>query len=256
MTDADRILLHAALDGELDALALDAFERRLSAEPDLAREFNSLKALRSSLRALPAQRAPGEFRARIEALAAAPAAPVASQPPATARRAPLMAIAASVAALGIGLVAGARLAPTGGGADVERQILAGHLRGMMSSRPVDVVSSDQHTVKPWFAGKLAVAPVVIDLAAEGYPLEGGRIDVIDGEPAATLVYRAGKHVVSVTRLPPAAQGAAIPAHREIDGHALVRWSDGGATYVAASDAAPAEVEALAAAFRKSAASFR
>lgn len=240
MNEADRLLMQAALDGEMDAPALASFERRLASEPDLAQAYARLLALRGALRAMPAPRAPADLRARLAELAAAPARPT--------QRANWRALAASLAALGIGLAAGYTSAPR---ENIDREILAGHLRGMISTRPVDVGSSDQHTVKPWFAGKIAVSPATPDLAAHGFVLEGGRIDVIGGEPAPTLVYRAGKHTISVTRLPDAvARRLGANFHAAIDGHALVGWRGGGADYVAASDANAAELAAFADVFRK------
>src|SRR6202000_2989297 len=76
--------------------------------------------------------------------------------------------------------------------------VAGHVRALAAGTPFDVASSDRHTVKPWFAGKVTFAPQVVDLADKGFPLVGGRVDVIDGRTAATLVFRHDKHIVSLT----------------------------------------------------------
>ena len=255
MNEADRLLMQAALDGEMDAPSLASFEQRLAREPDLSRGYVEMQALRSALRAMPAARAPDELRAKIAAMAA-PAdttfspepGPPASGRPASPRVANWGAIAATLAALGVGLGVGYRSAPR---PDIGREILAGHVRGMISTHPVDVVSSDQHTVKPWFAGKIAISPQTPDLSAQGFVLEGGRIDMIDGEPSPTLVYRAGKHAISVTRLPDAAARRMAGTFQDMrDGHALVGWSVGGVNYIATSDASAAEVKALAAAFQK------
>lgn len=242
MNEADLLQMQAALDGEMDALSLAAFEQRLAREPDLARAWAEMQALRSRLRAMPTVRAPDALRARVEALAAPAVTP--------ARKfGRWSSLAASVAALGLGLAIGWTTASHG--PDIDREVLAGHLRGVISAHPVDVASSDLHTVKPWFAGKLTVAPAVPDLAASGFRLEGGRIDVIAGEPAPTLVYQAGKHLISVTRLPDAAARIlALPGRRGIEGHSLLAWRANGVSYVAASDAAPAELDAFETAFSK------
>lgn len=245
MNETDRLLAQAALDGEMDGPSFAAFEQRLAHEPELARAYGELQTLRAAMRAMPAARAPQELRAKIAAMAGDRATVV------SARRAPATnwrAMAASVAALGIGLAIGYTSAPR---ENFDREVLAGHLRGMISTRPVDVVSSDRHTVKPWFAGKISVAPVTPDLSAQGFELEGGRIDMVGGEPAPTLVYRSGKHTISVTRLPDAAARRLGATFRgAIDGHALFGWSAGGASYVATSDAEAAELAAFADAFRK------
>ena len=104
-------------------------------------------------------------------------------------------------------------------------------------------------MRPWFAGKLATPPDVADLAAAGFPLEGGRIDVIDGQAEPTLVYRRGPHTISLTRLPEADMRPDIgPGHRSVAGHATLTWRHGSHRYFAVSDASPAELDALRAAF--------
>ena len=242
MTESDLLLLQVALDGEMDAPSFAALEARLRSEPELAATYAQLRALRRGMRAIPVPRATDVFRAKISALGATPTSARSAWPTSHWR-----AIAASFVMLGIGLVAGWTAAP--GRPDLEQEVLAGHLRGMISNRPVDVISTDQHTVKPWFAGKLAVAPAVPDLSAQGYGLEGGRIDVVEGQAAATLVYRMGNHVLSVTRLPVA--GVRTPIRmtdREINGYVVVLWSQGGVTYVATSDASRDKLSAFAKTF--------
>jgi anti-sigma factor RsiW len=117
----------------------------------------------------------------------------------------------------------------------------------MATQAVDVASSDRHTVKPWFNGKLPQSPRVVDLAAQGFPLVGGRIDVIGLTPVATLVYRARLHVISLTALPQRRR-AGLPDH-PIDGYNLVEWTDGQLAYWAVSDLAAPELENFAKAFR-------
>jgi len=132
--------------------------------------------------------------------------------------------------------------------DWQEAILASHLRATMSGHVIDVASSDRHTVKPWFDGKLAFAPEVIDLAPQGFPLVGGRIDVIDFQPVPTLVYRAGKHLVSVTAIPGGAR-LLPPAERDDRGFHTISWNAGSVLYVAVSDAAPEAIAALLQAFQ-------
>ena len=110
-------------------------------------------------------------------------------------------------------------------------------------------SSEHHTVKPWFNGKISFAPIVVDLKEQGFPLVGARIDVVNLAPAATLVYRAGKHLISLTEMPNA-QAPTGPAgeHRE-QGYLALSWNDGQMAFWAVSDAAPEELERFVEAFR-------
>src|SRR6202011_3932250 len=85
---------------------------------------------------------------------------------------------------------------------VAREVVAGHIRGLLAPQPFDVASSDPHTVKPWFTSRLPESPQVPDLAAQGFALLGGRVDVINNRPVATIVYKHAAHTVSLTTLRP------------------------------------------------------
>ncbi|MGB7210840.1 MAG: hypothetical protein WBD27_19450 [Pyrinomonadaceae bacterium] len=128
-------------------------------------------------------------------------------------------------------------------------IMDGHLRAQMSQRPTDVASSDQHTVRPWFAGRVTQAPMVVDLNQEGFLLLGGRVDVIDAEPVATLVYARRKHVISLFVLPRDSRAGRLAPGQSIKGYNLVRWSAGAVEYWAASDLNSAELETFARLFQ-------
>jgi anti-sigma factor RsiW len=133
--------------------------------------------------------------------------------------------------------------------DVAKEVVSAHIRALMAPQPTDVASSDHHTVKPWFNGKLAFAPMVVDLSAKGFPLVGGRIDVVRVAPVASLVYSHGKHLVSLTEMPNT-RGGPGPLERHLEqGYLALSWSDEGITYWAVSDAAPNELENFAALFR-------
>ena len=125
------------------------------------------------------------------------------------------------------------------------QLVAAHVRSLMVDAHLsDVASSDQHTVKPWFAGKLDYVPVVADLAAAGFPLVGGRLDYLDGRPVAALAFRRRQHVINVFESPTSAADAA-PVTRTVRGYSVVRWTHGGLEFRAISDASAGEVELLA-----------
>jgi len=116
-----------------------------------------------------------------------------------------------------------------------------HVRALTSQRLFDVRSSNQHTVKPWFQGKLDFAPVVNDLAPSGYPLTGGRLDYIDGRPVAALTYRSRLHVLNLFEWPAADAGDAKPELVTRNGYSMVRWKRGGLQYWLVSDASGADL---------------
>jgi anti-sigma factor RsiW len=124
-----------------------------------------------------------------------------------------------------------------------------HLRALMAAHPFDVASSDRHTVKPWFNGKIPQAPRVVDLAREDFPLVGGRIDVITGEAVPTLVYRRRQHFISVSALPDPKDAPPGVQRRTIRGYNLIGWRDGGTAYWAVSDLGAGELESFVQAFR-------
>ncbi len=120
-----------------------------------------------------------------------------------------------------------------------------HVRSLMGSHLADVASTDQHTVKPWFAGKLDFSPPVIDLAADGMPLAGGRLDYVEGHPAAALVYRSGPHVINLFLWPAADGKARSPQLLARRGYNLVHWTQGGMQAWAISDLNASELQAFA-----------
>ncbi|WP_158817008.1 anti-sigma factor [Methylocapsa sp. S129] len=256
-SDDPTLLLHAALDGELDAAGMIAVERRLAADPALAAEYARLAALRDAIRArLPRTSAPDSLRARVIAMAQAPSP---AKPAAPRRAWRFDARYASLAAsLALGIVLGAGvyglLAPPADD-DVQRAIVAGFVRGRLSGQPVDVATSDRHTVKPWLAGKIAGATTVVDLKADGFPLVGGRIDVVGKNPVPTLVYQRREHQIALSEMP-GAGAASEPRRATRDGYSLIEWDDAGRLYAAVSDLPPAELDAFAAAFRRAAAAER
>jgi anti-sigma factor RsiW len=123
------------------------------------------------------------------------------------------------------------------------QVVDGHVRSLMASHLTDVVSSDQHTVKPWFNGKLDLAPPVGDFAAQGFALVGGRLDYLAGHPVAALVYRHNEHLINLFVLPSAGSDSA-PTHLARRGYALLHWVKGGLDYWAVSDINAPELDAL------------
>jgi anti-sigma factor RsiW len=131
-----------------------------------------------------------------------------------------------------------------------REIVAAHVRSLMGAGHLnDVASSDQHTVKPWFSGKLDFAPPVQDLANAGFALTGGRLDYVDGRAVAALTYRYRQHVVNLFLWPASDARDAQPVALSRQGYALLHWERGGMHYWAVSDMSPAQLAPFAEALR-------
>jgi anti-sigma factor RsiW len=133
---------------------------------------------------------------------------------------------------------------------VTEALVDDHVRALMAPRPTDVSSSDQHTVKPWFAGRITQAPRVVDLAKDGFPLVGGRVDVIGRAAVPTLVYSRRQHLISLTAIPGAAGTQPAPTVRTKQGYNLISWTADGVSYWAVSDLNPSELETFARLFRE------
>jgi anti-sigma factor RsiW len=238
----DSILLHAYLDGELDPANALAIERRMAVEPALAAEYKRLEALQRLLRErFPHEGPSAELRARIEAAVGIKRARV---QPSWRALAASIAITAMVTGGATWIVRGPEF-----GDPVRDAVVAGHIRSLMASQPVDIVSSDRHTVKPWFNGHIPEAPRVVDLAKENFPLVGGRIDVVGRKPVPTLVYRRHAHFISLTAVPAASRANSSPAHREADGYGVVRWTENRVAYWAISDVGAEELDSFVRLFR-------
>jgi anti-sigma factor RsiW len=125
-----------------------------------------------------------------------------------------------------------------------------HVRSLMADHLTDVLSSDHHTVKPWFAGKVPFAPNVPELQTQGFPLIGGRAEFVAGHTAAALVYGRGLHKINLFIWPSSAGDSGAPK-TTYEGYSLVHWTDRGLTYWAVTDAAASELDAFARAFRAS-----
>jgi len=237
-----RLLVHAYLDGELDPANALAVEQRMAGDPALAAEGERVAALQRLLRErLPREAAPPALRGRIEA----------SVGMRRARPQPSWRALAASVVLAATLASGSTwlaLSPERGDA-VRDGVVAAHIRALMAPQPIDVASSDRHTVKPWFNGRIAQAPRVVDLADADFPLVGGRLDVIGRTPVPTLVYHHRKHLISVVALPAAGRANSAPEAGTADGYNMLHWTADGVFYWAISDVASADLDKFVELFR-------
>jgi len=218
--DDARVLMHGHLDGELDLAADLEVQRHIEECPRCVSEYAALRAMRTRLRDEEFRfEVPPALREKIRhAIPASPRSRPAPQRSGAyqAQRGPWIPRAIRFALpMAIGAMLALIIAPHTTGPSVDQrlagEVVASHVRSLMATHLMDVASTDQHTVKPWFNGKLDFSPPVTDFAKDGFPLMGGRLDYIDGRPVAALVYQHGKHVINVFMWPGA--GATTGAER-------------------------------------------
>jgi anti-sigma factor RsiW len=238
---AAKELIEAYVDGELDATQKSEVRGHLEGCISCAETHWQLQEMRTNLRReAPRYEAPSYLRDRIsQSLRQEPLRVVNSVAP---KNVPWnwMAIAASILlAISIGWnIQMLRTRPSDQNL-IASEIISSHVRSLMGDHLLDVPSTDQHTVKPWFNGKIDFSPAVEDLATQGYPLIGGRIEYIDEKPVAVLVYQRRKHIINVFIRP--AENASSSEELQRRGYNLVQWTKSGMTYWAVSDLNLAEL---------------
>jgi anti-sigma factor RsiW len=239
------ILLNALIDSELDAGHVRDVEKHVTTCSACAQMLTELRDLHDAVSAAGLKMAaPAHLRSRIEKALPLPSARVIAprkffQP---SRRtffggfAVGSALSAALAASLVLTVVGTDKQQT-----IANEVVSAHIRSLQAGHLMDVETSDQHTVKPWFNGRLDVAPPVIDLTAQGFRLLGGRLDYIDGEPVASVVYQRRKHIINLfvaRRLGASQASARLEA---IQGYNVRNWSEAGLDFWAVSDIAPDEL---------------
>jgi anti-sigma factor RsiW len=233
--DEAEVLLHALIDRELDAGHAREVEDHIASCPHCAAQLAAYREMSKLIAGADLRfTAPASLRRRVEAALPQPKAPN--------RRAVLrgFAMGSAVSAMAAtGLVA--IVLRSDDESRINSEIVSAHLRSLQAGHLTDVVSTDQHTVKPWFNGKLDVAPPVLDLTALGFTLVGGRLDYLDARPVGAIVYRRRLHVINLF----VAQTANAETHAArtemFQGFNIRSWSEGGLNFWAVSDLAADEL---------------
>jgi len=234
------------LDGELDLSQTIEMETHLQVCGECARELERQQALRAALqRSSLAYAAPEALRERIQSSLRAPA-PIEAPERAGGWNAmqvlrPLLVLgwAGAFAVLALCALIAWQLVPGLHGPSSDQrlatEVLTSHVRSLEANHLMDVVSTDQHTVKPWFDGKLDFSPPVEDLASDDFPLVGGRLDYLEGRQVAALVYQRRKHFINVFVWPDTRGSSSTQTIQPQQGYNMMRWSRGGFQFWAVSD---------------------
>jgi anti-sigma factor RsiW len=226
-------LMHAYADGELDLVRSLELEKHLATCATCSGAYESIRRLKTTLKSDPLYfKAPLGLERRIHTSIYGEKRRPASAPLAWAK---LLRIAIPLGAALIALL----LIPVFTGRSIDdrlvQEVTASHVRSLMGDHRTDIASSDQHTVKPWFEGKLDFAPPVVDLAAQGFPLVGGRLDYIEGRTVAALVYQRHKHSINLFIWPAVTQSNRSEKMRVQKGYNVIHWRASGMNFWAVSD---------------------
>ena len=235
-------LIHGYADGELDLVRNLEMDRHFRDCPACSGAYERVQGMRSAIAAgAPYFRTPSGLEQRLRSRLRQAAEPDAVRP-----RAPLrwqwIGIAAAVLIGAFTVIAIIRRPAAT--ELLARDVVASHVRSLMAAHLTDVPSTDQHTVKPWFNGKLDFSPTVGNFAEQGFPLIGGRLDYVNNRPVAALVYRRHQHVINLLVWPASGQSDSSVAETELQGYHLLYWTKAGMTYWAISDLNTAELRQL------------
>lgn len=241
--ELSRTTVHGYVDGELDATSAADFERHLESCPECRNVARQIEQLSSRLRQSELyEHASPQFVQRIRTELSLDRAEKPAR--ASSWRSFLMP-AFSLASVAVAFLALLFLVrPHAQPAQVTAELVDAHVRSLQPGHLMDVVSTDQHTVKPWFDGKIDFIPPVADYAEKGFALVGGRLDVVDGHNVAVLIYARSKHMVDLFAWPTRPGEAALDGNGSRQGYNWVVWHSGDMTLCLVSDAAPASLEQL------------
>jgi mycothiol system anti-sigma-R factor len=242
--DFSGTLLHAYFDGELDAVRAAEFERHLENCRECTATLGAAESLRSSLqRAQLYETAPPELRKKIRSELRISAASTSRSPVAAWRW--LAAAAAILLVTAVAWFAVPHFRSDSPESVTSAEVIDAHIRSLQAGHLTDVASTDQHTVKPWFDGKLDFIPPVHDFVDEGFPLVGGRLDVLGGRNVAALVYGRRKHFINVFVWPTKNPDTPIHPPGSRQGYQWVHWRHQGMEFCAASDVSAQDLHELA-----------
>ncbi|HEX4164170.1 MAG TPA: anti-sigma factor [Bryobacteraceae bacterium] len=236
--------LDAYVDKELDVITASQFDRHLAECAACRAKADQYRQLHDSVQAhMEYFQAPGEFEQRLRARLY----PSSQQQQKPIRREWFpgwrgwWAVAASILAVLLFTAALLQMTRRPSASDMlADQVVSSHIRSLLANHLSDVVSTDQHTVKPWFSGKLDFAPVVKDLSSKGFPLAGGRLDYLDNRPVAALVYKRRQHTINLFLWPSTASDSS-PRTLTSRGYNVVHWTHAHMTYWAVSDVNAADL---------------
>jgi anti-sigma factor RsiW len=234
------------LDGEVDLVRTIEIEAHLKGCSACTQELEGLKALRATLqRSSFKYGAPTALRERIQSSLSASSVAEVRKRKINWPSLNFLQLAGAFALLALISVTGwqwtARLRTTSSEQRIAAEVFSSHVRSLEANHLMDVVSTDQHTVKPWFDGKLDFSPPVEDLASDSFPLVGGRLDYLDGREVAALVYQRQKHFINVFVWPDRDRTNSTQIIESRQGYNITRWTHGGFQFWAVSDVSEPDI---------------
>jgi anti-sigma factor RsiW len=238
--DEIRELLDAYVDGEIDLVSSREIDQHLRSCGECRGAKEQIQNLHTAITSdSPAYRAPAHLRKNVRAALRREV----KRDRKTFSLWPIFATAAACTAviLAVALLQATRMSHPNSIAD---EVIANHVRSLLATHLVDVASSDQHTVKPWFDGKIDFAPEVHDFSMSGFPLVGGRLDYLEGKTAAALVYQRNKHPINVFILPATGHGDSPPVASSRRGYNIISWTSREMDYWTVSDLNQIELRQL------------